>query len=32
LKKDFVATMSKKLIALKPLNDFINRAVTTDEF
>ena len=32
LKKDFVTTMSKKLIALKPLNDFINRAVTTDEF
>ena len=32
LKKDFVATMSKKLITLKPLNDFINRAVTTDEF
>ena len=32
LKKDFVATMSEKLITLKPLNDFINRAVTTDEF
>lgn len=32
LKEDFVDTMSKKLIALKPLNDFINRAVTTDEF
>jgi uncharacterized protein (TIGR02453 family) len=32
LKEDFVVTMSKKLIALKPLNDFINRAVTTDEF
>jgi uncharacterized protein (TIGR02453 family) len=31
-KKDFVATMSQKLIALKPLNDFINRALTTDEF
>ena len=32
LKKDFVTTMSKKLITLKPLNDFINRALTTDEF
>jgi uncharacterized protein (TIGR02453 family) len=31
-KKDFVATMSKKLIALKPLNDFINRALSSDEF
>ena len=30
-KKDFVAVMSKKLIALKPLNDFINRALTSDE-
>lgn len=30
LKKDFVETMSKKLIALKPLNDFINRAVTDE--
>ena len=29
-KKDFVATMSKKLIALKPLNDFINRALTSE--
>jgi uncharacterized protein (TIGR02453 family) len=29
-KKDFVATVSKKLIALKPLNDFINRALTSD--
>ncbi|MFV8336233.1 DUF2461 domain-containing protein [Flavobacterium sp. RSP29] len=29
-KKDFVATMSKKLITLKPLNDFINRALTAD--
>lgn len=29
-KKDFVVTMSKKLIALKPLNDFINRALTSD--
>jgi hypothetical protein len=24
--------MSKKLIALKPLNEFINRALDTDEF
>jgi uncharacterized protein (TIGR02453 family) len=30
-KKDFVAEMSKKLIALKPLNDFINRALTSEE-
>ena len=30
-KKDFVTTVSKKLIALKPLNDFINRALTSDE-
>ena len=30
-KKDFVAQMSKKLILLKPLNEFINRAVTYDE-
>ncbi|MFZ0596816.1 MAG: DUF2461 family protein, partial [Flavobacterium sp.] len=29
--KDFVAKMSKKLIALKPLNEFINRALETDE-
>lgn len=29
-KKDFVATMSKKLSALKPLNDFINRALTSE--
>jgi len=28
--KDFVAKMSKKLIALKPLNDFINRALTSE--
>lgn len=28
---DFVAKMSKKLIVLKPLNDFINRALTTEE-
>jgi hypothetical protein len=32
LKEDFVPKMTRKLIALKPLNDFINRAVTTDEF
>lgn len=31
-KKDFVSKMSQKLIALKPLNDFINRALDTDEF
>ena len=30
--KDFVAKMSKKLIALKPLNEFINRALETEEF
>lgn len=30
--KDFVAKMSKKLILLKPLNDFMNRALTADEF
>ena len=29
-KKDFVAKMSQKLIALKPLNDFINRALTSE--
>ena len=29
-KKDFVAIMSKKLITLKPLNDFINRALTSE--
>lgn len=29
--KDFVSKMSKKLILLKPLNDFINRALTADE-
>jgi uncharacterized protein (TIGR02453 family) len=28
--KDFVTTMSEKLIALKPLNDFINRALTSE--
>jgi uncharacterized protein (TIGR02453 family) len=30
-KKDFVSKMSKKLITLKPLNEFINRALETDE-
>jgi uncharacterized protein (TIGR02453 family) len=29
-KKDFVAVISKKLIVLKPLNDFINRALTSE--
>ena len=29
-KKDFVAIISKKLIVLKPLNDFINRALTSE--
>ena len=29
-KKDFVEIMSKKLIVLKPLNDFINRALTSE--
>ncbi|MFV8373959.1 DUF2461 domain-containing protein [Flavobacterium sp. LB1P62] len=29
-KKDFVTTISKKLITLKPLNDFINRALTSE--
>ncbi|RTZ01279.1 DUF2461 domain-containing protein [Flavobacterium sp. RSP49] len=29
-KKDFVAVMSQKLIVLKPLNDFINRALTSE--
>lgn len=28
--KDFATKMSKKLIALKPLNDFINRALTSE--
>lgn len=28
---DFVAKMSKKLLVLKPLNDFINRALTSEE-
>ncbi|RYJ36725.1 DUF2461 domain containing protein [Flavobacterium anhuiense] len=31
-KKDFVKKMSQKLIALKPLNEFINRALDTEEF
>lgn len=31
LKPDFVSKMVQKLIVLKPLNDFINRAVTADE-
>jgi uncharacterized protein (TIGR02453 family) len=30
--KDFVSKMSTKLIALKPLNEFINRALETEEF
>jgi len=30
--KDFVKKISQKLIALKPLNDFINRALDTEEF
>jgi uncharacterized protein (TIGR02453 family) len=29
-KTDFVPTVSKKLITLKPLNDFINRALTSE--
>lgn len=29
-KKDFVAVMTQKLIVLKPLNDFINRALTSE--
>lgn len=29
-KGDFVAKMTKKLIVLKPLNDFINRALTSE--
>lgn len=28
--KDFVSKISKKLIALKPLNDFLNRALTSE--
>lgn len=31
LKEDFVSKMTKKLIALKPLNDFINRALTSED-
>lgn len=30
-KKDFVAKMSQKLITLKPFNEFINRALETEE-
>ncbi|MBF2708286.1 DUF2461 domain-containing protein [Flavobacterium soyangense] len=30
-KEDFVTKMSKKFIVLKPLNDFINRALTSEE-
>lgn len=30
-KKDFVSKMSKKLILLKPLNEFINRALMTED-
>ena len=30
LQKDFVSKMSQKLIVLKPLNDFLNRALTTE--
>ena len=29
--KDFVANVSKKMMALKPLNDYINRALTSEE-
>ena len=29
-KNDFVTVMTQKLIALKPLNDFINRALTSE--
>jgi len=32
LQKDFVSKTSKKLKLLKPLNEFINRALATDEF
>jgi uncharacterized protein (TIGR02453 family) len=32
LQHGFVAEMSKKLILLKPLNEFINRALSSDEF
>ena len=30
-KEDFVAKMANKLISLKPLNEFINRALTSEE-
>jgi len=30
-KEDFVTKMTQKLITLKPLNDFINRALTSEE-
>lgn len=30
-KEDFVTKMSKRLILLKPLNDFINRALTSED-
>jgi uncharacterized protein (TIGR02453 family) len=29
--KDFVVNISKKMMALKPLNDYINRALTSEE-
>jgi uncharacterized protein (TIGR02453 family) len=32
LKKDFVTKMADKLIVLKPLNDFINRALSSEEY
>ena len=32
MQKDFVSKMSKKLILLKPLNEFVNRALTAEEF
>ncbi|MCF8323303.1 MAG: DUF2461 domain-containing protein, partial [Flavobacterium sp.] len=31
LQPDFVAKMCQKLILLKPLNDFMNRAVTSED-
>ena len=31
LKEDFVSKMTQKLIVLKPLNDFINRALTAED-
>ena len=30
-KEDFVGKMTKKLVVLKPLNDFINRALTSED-